>query len=103
MVKWDFGYNGIYKSYCIYNNLSSTSYYPFGYHTLYRSNTAAITQSDGSYFGFYFGTSTSYGQSPSTVARTIEVEILECYNCEATLIDSPICLVDAADVPANFR
>ena len=103
IVKWDFGYNGIYKSYCIYNNLSSTSYYPFGYHTLYRSNSAAITQSDGSYFGFYFGSSNSYGQSASTIARTIEVEILECYNCEATLIDSPICLTDAADVPANFR
>ena len=103
IVEWDFGYNGIYKSYCIYNNLSSTSYYPFGYHTLYRSNSAAITQSDGSYFGFYFGSSNSYGQSASTVARTIEVEILECYNCEATLIDSPICLTDAADVPANFR
>ncbi len=103
IVEWDFGYNGIYKSYYIYNNLSSTSYYPFGYHTLYRSNSAAITQSDGSYFGFYFGSSNSYGQSASTIARTIEVEILECYNCEATLIDSPICLTDATDVPANFR
>ena len=103
VVQWDFGYNGIYKSYCIYNNLSSTSYYPFGYHTLFRSNSAAITQSDGSYFGFYFGTSTSYGQNPSTVARTIEVEILECYNCEATLIDSPICLVDVDYVPSNLK
>ena len=103
VVQWDFGYNGIYKSYCIYNNLSSTSYYPFGYHTLFRSNSAAITQSDGSYFGFYFGSTNGYGQSASTIARTIEVEILECYNCEATLIDSPICLVDVDYVPSNLK
>lgn len=103
IVEWYFTTNGIYSSYYIWNNLKSTSYYPFGYHTLYRSNSTAISQSDGSYIGCYYGTSTSYGQSPNTIARTIQVDILRCENCEVSLLDNIRWLTDTANLPANFK
>lgn len=103
VVEWYFGNNGIYKGSYIWNNLSSTSYYPFGYHTLYYAKTAAIAQSDGSYLGCYYGSSASYGQSANTVARTIKIEVTECNNCTVDLLDDPVWLNNASSVPANFR
>lgn len=103
VVEWYFGNNGIYKGSYIWNNLSSTSYYPFGYHTLYYAKTAAIAQSDGSYLGCYYGSSASYGQSANTVARTIKIEVTECNNCTVDLLDDPVWLHNASSVPANFR
>ncbi len=103
IVEWYFGNDGIYKGSYVWNNLSSTSYYPFYCHTLYSAKTAAIATSDGSYLGCYYGTSTSYGQSPNTVARTIKIDILECNNCTVSLLDNVVWLVNTDYVPANLK
>lgn len=102
VVRWDLSTNGIYKAYWIWNNNNSTSYYPFGYHSLYRSNNATISASDGCYFGGYFGTSTSYGQNPTTLERTFEVEVLEAENCTVSLTDSVIFFDDTDNMPTNL-
>lgn len=103
IVEWYFGNSGIFKGCYVWNNLSSASYYPFYCHTLFSAKTAAIATSDGSYLGCYYGTSNSYGQSASTVARTIKIEILECNNCTVSLLDNIVWLNNVDNVPANLK
>jgi hypothetical protein len=75
---------------------------PFGNYPIWHPKSNTLANSDGAYIGWYFGTGASGGQSPSTIARNLEVEVLEQDNCEVTLLDSPVQFIDTDDMPENL-
>lgn len=84
-----YGYGqAVTPGYQIYNNIYNTSYRPYYLHNFYRLTQAGFNAGYGNAVGI--GLRSSNSRNTAGYERTITVEILETYNCTATLLDTPV-------------
>lgn len=80
-------------AYSVFNVQKNTSYRPIYNHLIYRALEAGITAGYGHLLGWRIYS--SWQPTTTASARTFDVDILECDNCEFTFFDAPIKYADA--------
>lgn len=74
------------RGYTTYNKIKHTDYRAFYNHSLYRAKAAGITDGYGHLLGIRF--TSSWNPATAANARTVTIDILDCYNCTITFFDS---------------
>ena len=80
-------------AYSVFNVQKNTSYRPIYNHLIYRALEPGIVGGYGHLLGWRIYS--SWQPTTAASARTFDIDILECENCEFTFFDAPIKYADA--------
>lgn len=90
------GSQGVYRSYASYNEFANPDYRPCYYHELYRMKQAGFNAGYGHALGLRLYS--AWNATTAANARTITIEIYECYNCTFEFYDS---MLKYAEIPGT--